>query len=108
MGKVKKYVPRGFVYSAREVTNETEAISQYGCMPVCRDEMILVDLYGNEQPETKEHLQERYIQVEIEEEKLEIDKDAMASGYANWNLNSEEDETYINNFQQKVKERNNI
>lgn len=106
MGKVKKYVPKSFVYSAREVTDEKEAISQYGSMPVCSDEMILTDLYGNEQPESKEHLQERYIEVEIEEDKLKVDKDEMAYQYANFYLNNTEDELYIS-FQEEVRERNN-
>lgn len=108
MGRKTLYVNKKFVFHAREATENTEALSQFGSMKVLKGEFILTDLYGNEMPETKEFLEKNYIQVEIEDEKL--DTDAMAYGYAtmtDWMTSNEENSDYINDFQQKVKERNN-
>ncbi|WP_299831757.1 hypothetical protein [uncultured Metabacillus sp.] len=98
MGRVKRYVPKGFIFDAEEVKENGEAVSQYGIMPIFAGEIKLVDLYKNELPETKELFESKYIQVEIEEDKLEIDKEDMAAMYASygsWMTNNEEDENYI-------------
>lgn len=108
MGRKTLYVNKKFVFHAREATENTEALSQFGNMKVFKGEMILTDLYGNEIPETKELFEENYIQVEINEG--ELDTDAMAYRYAtmtDWMTSNEEDSNYINDFQQKVRERNN-
>lgn len=99
MGKQTVYVNKKFVFYADDVTENGEAVSQYGSMPIFKGEVRLTDLFGNEMPETKSVLDKNYIQFEVEKEKLKVDKVDMANAYESmdsWLPNEEENETYIN------------
>lgn len=109
---MKKYAHKSFLCDIEIAEQDGYILTEIEEIPVKKGEIVLTDLNGKSMIVTESMFEDNYVEVEYynKEKESTFDQDAIANGYAtmtDWMTSNEEDSNYINDFQQKVKERNN-
>jgi hypothetical protein len=93
-----------FLVNVVEAEEDGSLLTIHGEIPILKGQLIAHDQFGGASVMPREYYERNYIPVQ--KVKKTVDKEQMALSYTqNWS--NFEDNEYINDFQNKVKERNN-